>query len=411
MKTKLIYNLTAASLIGAAVLLPVAAKGDTVSVPEFRLRQMASVWDRLPQPAPGDSIMPVEQTGIDRGGAIYRTRVRRAIPDSATWIIDEPNGRLLFFADGVPVGEIDSRKGVKSIKLPPMPELAVMEIYADASDPTLTGPKGITHSVSYVQAPGDTTVVADWRVIPVPMDFAFVSSRAYGEDALPEGPAYYKGSFTLPEGASTFLNLSKWNRGTVWLNGREAGSFDTSGGVKTLHLREDLTTAGENSLIIFDIKGPAVARVSCSDREIVSSASAGRGARSLDPDMIVAEGEGSAGGSPVEITLPFPVSTRYIAVEFTGRADAETALAEVKAIGPGINSESRRLWKVSGMSGETPDNPASDAIDSDTATAWHAPASPSQWLIIDLGTQCSITDLVLIPAAASPLPAYRIYAF
>jgi beta-galactosidase len=73
----------------------------------------------------------------------------------------------------------------------------------------------------------------------------------------PDGPAYYRGSFTLDEVGDTFLDMRGWGKGTVWVNGHQLGRFWRIGPQRTLYVPGPWLQHGANEVIVFDLDVPA----------------------------------------------------------------------------------------------------------------------------------------------------------
>ncbi len=398
------YIIAAAALIGAvAAFFSLSAVADTVAVPEFRLRQQASLWDALPQPIFSDTIIPMQKAGIKQGGIIYRTRLADNVAKGSTLRIENPEGLALLFSDGMPFGKINGYAGENSIALPALDQGSIIEIYIDAA---VAAPieGGATKNISYTTPSGQTIAMLDWRIIPMTLDYTFAAGREYSTDALPEGPAFYKGSFYLDAPASTHLFIGKLGRGIIWINGQKAGCYDTETPEKTLLLEEAHTKAGDNEIIVFDNFGPSSMNLSGMERPISGNlTSAQNRVPTLNPDMIVAEGTIASTGTWQDADLAFPVESRYVAVEISGSA---SSLSAVKVIGPGINNISREKWRIESVSSAAAGYDASSVIDTDDSTSWR-PDGQDGFIIIDMGSPCSFMSVSLLSSAGTN---FRIYA-
>ena len=69
------------------------------------------------------------------------------------------------------------------------------------------------------------------------------------------------GSFTVEKPGDTFLDMSTWGKGMVWVNGRALGRFWEIGPQQTLFLPGCWLKAGENEVVVLDLKGPREAQL------------------------------------------------------------------------------------------------------------------------------------------------------
>ncbi len=412
-------SIFASLLTGAiciAMLPSVAAQTVApISIPSFTLGRQASLWDDMPSPLATDTISGLAVPAPSN--AVCRTRVADAATDSTLWILDSLKGSAYFYIEGEYAGKTSDGR----IKLPPMLSSSALEIFLLADSPQSSGSFS---GISRLNADGSKTPIGNWRIYTIPVDYSYAASRQYSTDAVPVGPAYYKGSFSIAAPGNTWLDLSGWDTGILYLNGKAIARYsgdDSSVAVDAADLRQ-----GENEIILLDVSGPR-ARPSlqayASPRGTAYTASgkktsmAGAPA-SLDKDLIVAEGSIPASAHEVEIPLAFPVNTRYVAVELVSGDDAGAALAEVRLIGPGIHSQNRDRWRASTYVAGDSDLPAHHpgcVIDMDNTTYWQSAAGSSypHTLLIDMADRSSIQSVTLVPAqTAGYRPArYRIYAF
>lgn len=80
--------------------------------------------------------------------------------------------------------------------------------------------------------------------------------------ALPIGPVnnqpkYYSAKFNIKKVGDTYLDLSTWGKGLVWVNGHCIGRYWNVGPQQTLYLPGCWLKKGENEILILDITGPA----------------------------------------------------------------------------------------------------------------------------------------------------------
>lgn len=65
------------------------------------------------------------------------------------------------------------------------------------------------------------------------------------------------GTFNLKKTGDTYLDLSSWGKGLVWVNGKCLGRFWQIGPQQTLYLPGCWLKKGENEIIVMDILGPS----------------------------------------------------------------------------------------------------------------------------------------------------------
>ncbi len=65
-------------------------------------------------------------------------------------------------------------------------------------------------------------------------------------------PAFYQGSFVLNDTGDTFLDMRKWGKGIVYVNGHHLGRYWIVGPQQTLYVPGIWLKKGDNDLVIFE---------------------------------------------------------------------------------------------------------------------------------------------------------------
>ena len=68
-------------------------------------------------------------------------------------------------------------------------------------------------------------------------------------------PAFYKGTFKAKAGVDTYIKLSGWNKGNVWINGFNIGRYWKIGPQETLYVPGELLKE-ENTIEVFELYTP-----------------------------------------------------------------------------------------------------------------------------------------------------------
>lgn len=243
----------------------VPAMPDTVPVGEiaqFAVTEVAPLFDNLPEPMPYNELKPMEMYGQGFGSILYRTHIP-ALADTILLTVDEPHDYAQIFIDGKKIGTLDRCLEQKTISLPPTDNESDLDILVEATGRinfgrSLADRKGITQSVTL----GDK-MLDDWTIYLLPDSLDFYGSQHFTPVAalndiyterLPAGA--YKGTFEVTDPADTYLDMSGWGKGLVYVNGHALGRFWEIGPQQTIYLPGCWLNQGENTVMIYDILGP-----------------------------------------------------------------------------------------------------------------------------------------------------------
>ena len=125
--------------------------------------------------------------------------------------------------------------------------------------PGLADRKGITDAVLLGQQ-----ILYDWKIYPIRLDN--LSTLPFTPVQNTDGPAFFRGTFTVAEPRDTFLALPGWTKGLAWINGFCLGRYWNRGPQKTLYIPAPLLRAGENELIVFELHSAEKAVVELVDK-------------------------------------------------------------------------------------------------------------------------------------------------
>lgn len=223
-----------------------------IDVPEFPMHLHTSLWNNLPVPIRSVQPRPFEMYGQNQGLVLYRTK-----------LVGRKSGRLqvtdlhdygLVFVDGKPVGTIDRRLSEKSIDLPRTDsETPVLDILVEGMGhinfaQEMIDRKGITDRVTLA---GMTLM--NWDVYLLPLSDRWVGSLQAGPADATRPGTFFRGTFQLDKPADTFIDMTGYRKGVVWVNGHNLGRYWDIGPQKRLYCPAPWLRAGANEVIVFDL--------------------------------------------------------------------------------------------------------------------------------------------------------------
>lgn len=259
-----------------------------ISIPTFRLTHHAPLLSpsNLPEPLHSERPLPMEQYGQGYGSILYTTTLP-SLPEGTLLRITDMCDYARVYIDGHLLGQLYRGNGYETtLRLPSTPQGARLDIFIEAMgrinfSTLIHDRKGITDRVELISTTPEGHILTydlrNWQVRLLPVDHSFVSSRHFSPIDTPNpaatsttkstpsataatsathGEGYYRGTFRLSKTGDTFLDLSTWGKGLVWVNGHCLGRFWNIGPQQTLYLPGCWLKKGDNEIIIMDIVGP-----------------------------------------------------------------------------------------------------------------------------------------------------------
>ncbi len=409
------------------------------TIKQFAMTEVAPLFDNLPMPRRDSVIMSMEQYDQGFGSILYSTSLP-SLPDGALLTVEEAHDYAQIFLDGKFLGTLDRRHGERTLSLPPCKAGTRLDILVEAMGRINFGReikdfKGITEKVTVTERRDGHDFVCDlngWSVYLLPDDPGFYAAMRFSptsylsKDSSGRYPrGVYRGSFKVTKPRDTFLDLSGWGKGLVYVNGHALGRFWEIGPQQTLYLPGCFLKKGNNDIVIFDITGPHSLSLQGLAEPVLDRLNIPAPKRNANkPDLsgaaTVAEGSFAPGNGWQRVDFPSPAKGRYLCIEALDAYDGGdvAAIAELYALGEDGKRLSRDKWKVTYADSEDTqgvNRSAEKAFDLQESTFWSsAEGAPfPHMIVIDLGTITTLTGLEHLPRMEHGAPAsirrYRLF--
>jgi beta-galactosidase len=216
------------------------------------MRPYASLWQNLPRAIAAVHPRPFEYYGQNQGLMLYRTTLVGR--KSGKLVVTELHDFATVFVDGTLIGTIDRRLGENSIDLPKVANAnPVLDILVEGMGhinfaQAMIDRKGITDRVTL-----SGMTLFNWQVYPLPLNSQWVTSLPADASPSLRPGVVFRGEFTLDKPADTFIDMSGYTKGVVWVNGHNLGRFWKIGPQFRLYTPASFLKAGRNEVIVLDL--------------------------------------------------------------------------------------------------------------------------------------------------------------
>lgn len=409
------------------------AHNPVIEIPSFELTETAPLFTNLP-PAIEDTVpRTMEKYDQSRGVILYRTTIPAGPATRVT--AKEIRDFATVLVDGKIVGQMDRRFRAFGVNIPAREKPATLDILVEAMGRINFGPE--VHDRKGLYAPvklgENNELKSAWQIYNFDLSDSTLE-RLKWQPGAAQGAAFWRGGFDLnSEPADTFLDVSKWGKGVLWINGRCLGRFWNIGPTQTMYVPGPWLKKGRNEIVVLDLKGPESPVLSGLakpvldklrpelDFQIPASSTSGK----LKLDGVAPVHTGSFPDTTTAQVVKFnrPVTGRQFALEMLNshNGDPFAAISELDLFDEAGHSIPHGTWTIAYVSSEErsgEDGSALNAINGQTADFWHSewakkkPPYPHR-IIIDLGASATITGLRYTPRAgqhaAGRFKDYRAY--
>jgi len=389
-----------------------------IEIPAIEFTQSAALFKNLPKPRKSENTQTMEFFNQGWGTILYRTEIA-ASSNKRKLMITDVHDWATVSINGKPIGKLDRRKGDKSVGIPPLAANAQLDILVEGMGRVNYGKgiidrKGITEKVVLLED-GKETDLKNWSVYNFPVDYSFQQKAKYSKQAA-VGPAWFKAFFNLSQVGDTYLDMSKWGKGMVWVNGHDLGRFWRIGPAQTLYLPGCWLKKGRNEIIVFDLDNPQELTISGINHPILDKIipdesllhrKKGQNLNLKGVKPVIA-GSLSAEQGWKKISFDEVKSGRYFcfeALNSQNENDPVTSVAEIEIIGSDDKPISSLNWKVLYADSEEvtkANNTADKLFDLQESIIWQtqitgaSPKHPHQ-VVIDMGEVVNVKGFRILP--------------
>ena len=225
----------------------------TITIPVIHFDKSVSLMDALPKPVGLAQPKPMEELGQNYGYILYQTKLLGATHGLLK--IVGLHDYATVFIDGKFIGTMDRSTNSDTLTVPatnnPNPTL---DILVEAMGRINFGDriidrKGITDRVLL-----NHMVLMNWKAYKLPMKNTYLenlpfTNRQQGDHV----GTFFKSSFNLETTGSVYLDMSKWKKGFVVVNGHNLGRYWNVGPQERLYCPGSWLKKGHNTIIVFDM--------------------------------------------------------------------------------------------------------------------------------------------------------------
>jgi len=223
-----------------------------IEIPIIFPTRFTSLWDNLPQPVSSVTPKPFEAYNQDYGFILYRTELIGH--KKGKLVVTDLHDYATVFLNGEYIGRLDRREGINTIDIPeskaanPVLEILVEGMGRINFAQYLIDRKGITDRVTL-----NGMTLMNWKVYNLPMNDKFIYDLRSSGKTINKPGVFFKGNFSLAVTGDTYIDVSGYKKGIVWMNGHNLGRFWDIGPQKRLFCPGTFLKPGLNEIIIFDI--------------------------------------------------------------------------------------------------------------------------------------------------------------
>lgn len=202
------------------------------------------------KPVESDSVLSFEDLNQGYGYVLYSRKFIQ--PIQGNLIINGLRDYATVYVNGHRVGILN--RVIKKYTLPiDIPSNATVDILVENLGRINYGAE-IVHNTKGIISPvmiSNQKIEGNWKMYRFPFAWMPVINDI-NKGAKTGRPALYSGSFTVEEPGDIFLDMKKWDKGIVYVNGWNLGRYWKEGPQQTLYLPGAFLKKGKNDIVVFE---------------------------------------------------------------------------------------------------------------------------------------------------------------
>lgn len=242
--------------------VPAAPK--VITLPDIQLTRVGNVLSYAGRikPVENDTPLTFEQLNQGYGYVLYTRHFNQ--PISGELEIPGIRDYAVVYVNGKKVGELNRCLNQYSLDID-VPFNANLQILVENMGRINYGPE-IIHNLKGILGEvkiGGESITGEWKMTGLPMETApalgdpswknFARKNSPQQAAAIQGkPVVYEGTFQVQETGDTFLDMSGWGKGIVFVNGHNLGRYWQVGPQQTLYVPGVWLKKGNNIVQVFE---------------------------------------------------------------------------------------------------------------------------------------------------------------
>ena len=231
---------------------------NTMEVKGIPLRNKVSLFstlDTISQPVKTTYPETMEMLGQNTGYILYRTSIKKDAEEERLRVIDGRDRSQLFLNQKLQATQYQTQIG-EDIIVPMTEETNQLDILIENMGRVNYGHKLFADTQNKGIRTGvmaDLHFLTDWSQYCLPLDSC--EAVDYSREWQPEQPSFYRYEVVLDEVEDSFIDLSNFGKGVVFVNQVNIGRFWEVGPTLSLYIPKGLLKEGNNEIVIFETEG------------------------------------------------------------------------------------------------------------------------------------------------------------
>lgn len=227
----------------------------SIAISSVNFTSVTSLFDVLPHAKANSIPLTFEDLNQAYGFVLYRSTLTGG--NKGVLKIKDLRDYGIVFINGKRAGVLDRRLKQDSLLLDLPQGNLTLDILVENLGRINYGPyllknkKGITEKVTF-----NNNELKEWQMFSLPFDNVQSLPLKQNNNITGNVPVIKKGKFNLQTVGDTYLDMSDWGKGVVWVNGHNLGRYWNIGPQQTVYVPVEWLKKGSNEIVVLELIKP-----------------------------------------------------------------------------------------------------------------------------------------------------------
>lgn len=236
------------------------------SAQQIQMTETGALEQVYQEAVESEALLPFNDLNIEFGYVLYKTEIE-VESEEAVLELENVRDYAAVYLNGKLQGTMVDNS--KRMVLNTSPGKYILSLYVENIGRITYGPeildnsKGIFGNITL-----DGTAIDNWAIIPLSVKECDVKKLQFNGEVTAQLPAFYKGHFEVETPGDTYIDISGWGIGEVWINGNYVGSYWEKEKQQSIQVSAGNLLKGRNEIVVFDLKNNMQHTVKLSDKPV-----------------------------------------------------------------------------------------------------------------------------------------------
>lgn len=233
---------------------------------EIRMKEMGTLEQVYQEAVESEEPLSFNDLNIEFGYVLYQTEIEIESEESILELENVRDYGVVYLNDNFQGSITDNNK---RLMLNASPGEYTLSLYVENIGRITYGPEILDNSKGlFGSVVLDGIAIENWTILPLSIKECNVKGLQFTKENATQSPSFYKGSFEIETPKETYLDISGWGMGEVWLNGNYIGSYWEAEKQQSIQVSVEDLLEGKNELVVFDLKRNIQQTMKLSDKPV-----------------------------------------------------------------------------------------------------------------------------------------------